>query len=171
MCLRCRQPGHTKYNRKHSRPSASAAALGKHEQLRFSATSVDYLIPCIVLDIQIARSTARTLIDTGANACFIAEFFCSNSGLPHTRAHHTSASLAHSSSAEILGKTESVPVTISTFFKPAVFQVLQDIDGVAPFRIVAVPHSFVYTIDFGLKSPLVHIRVRPNSFFCGLTYL
>jgi hypothetical protein len=83
-----------------------------------------------VIDVEIAGHPNRTLIDTGANACFVSDAFCSKTLLRYDRSKYTAASLANKSTACIRGATAPVSLSIQSFTALAVLQVLDNPDGV-----------------------------------------
>jgi hypothetical protein len=96
--LPCKQPG----------PCDSAAALGSKPLLHMELTSnvVEYLCECVIIDVTIAGHQNRTLVDSGANACFVTAAFYFKSGIRYHRSCHWFASLGDGQqSATIFGKT------------------------------------------------------------------
>jgi hypothetical protein len=99
-------------------------------QLRMSSTVLHDPCESIIIDVVIAGHTARTLIVSGANACFVSDRFFAEASLAYCESKHKSAALANKSSALIRGQTEPLNLAIQSFSAPAVLQGLDDLDGV-----------------------------------------
>jgi hypothetical protein len=96
MYFRCREKGSPSISMSFKQPGpCDSAALGSKPELQINLTStvVEDPCECIVIDVTIAGQQARTLVDSGANACFVSAAFCSKSGICYHCSCHRFASL------------------------------------------------------------------------------